>query len=124
MRMDRYKDFDEKTKLQEEEKEEVLSRQEKNQDMYTDVYMNNTFVDINNIFPKDEEDVKEKKEVIYKEEKYFCFFLLIMIESCEENRFCYFCFFSCTTLVFKIKSSFGCAFLKVFKINSTFSNST
>ena len=70
MRMDRYKDFDEKTKLQEEEKEEVLSRQEKNQDMYTDVYMNNTFVDINNIFPKDEEDVKEKKEVIYKEEKY------------------------------------------------------
>lgn len=70
MRMDRYKDFDEKANLLEQEREPVLSRQKKNQDMYTDVYMNNTFVDINNIFQKDEEDVKETEEVINEEEKY------------------------------------------------------
>lgn len=71
MRMDRYKDFDEQQELEEEESEKVLSRQQKNHDMYTDVYMNNTFVDINSIFKDEEESEEEKKEEVeYHKETY------------------------------------------------------
>ena len=53
MRMDRYKENDEKTNIQEEQ-QDILSREIKNQDMYKDVYMNNTLVDINNYFDESE----------------------------------------------------------------------
>lgn len=69
-RMDRYKDFDEQEELYDEENK-VLSREEKNQDMYKDVYLNNTIVDINNIFGKSEdESVSEETENINKIEVY------------------------------------------------------
>jgi len=69
-RMDRYKDFDEQEELYDEENK-VLSREEKNQDMYKDVYLNNTIVDINNIFGKSEdESVIEETENINKIEVY------------------------------------------------------
>ena len=76
MRMDRYKEFDEREELKDEE-QEVLSREVKNQDMYKDVYMNNTFIDVDNLFNSDttntENEVEEttdyKKEV-YEEKSY------------------------------------------------------
>ncbi len=71
MRMDRYKDFDDKNRLDEEENDKVLSREIKNQDMYKDVYMNNTYVDINKYFNDDEEEnIDEEKEYTFHEEIY------------------------------------------------------
>ena len=66
MRMDKYND-------NEEEKEEVpLKRTVINQDIYDDIYMNNKYVDINNIFDSNEEKEKSQeteKEVINFEKK-------------------------------------------------------
>ena len=55
MRMDRYKENDEKANNQEEQSD-VLSRELKNQKIYKDVYMNNTLVDINNLFNDDQKN--------------------------------------------------------------------
>lgn len=75
MRMDRYKEVDETKKISDEENK-VLSREAKNQDMYKDVYMNNTVVDINSIFNQEQNDEVEvtdeikENEVSYQEKSY------------------------------------------------------
>ena len=54
----------------------VLSRVNKHQNMYDEIYMNNSVVDINNILPNDEEIKKEEKEpdtyteISYEEKSY------------------------------------------------------
>ena len=74
MRMDRYKEYDEKENLEKENV--VLSREVKNQDMYKDVYMNSSLVDINNLFDNEdkEEDLPiEQNEIeieTYQEKSY------------------------------------------------------
>lgn len=69
MRMDKYKET-KKENLENEEK--TLSREVKNKDLYKDVYLNNTFVDVNNFLAtKDnEEEPQKKEEVIEAEEVY------------------------------------------------------
>lgn len=57
MRMDRYNEF-----LEENDKKQT--RTNKNQELYTDVYLNNTYVDINNL--KEVVLEQEEKEVIKK----------------------------------------------------------
>jgi len=71
MRMDRYKTFDEQERLNEEEQDEVLSRENKNQDMYKDVYMNNTFVDIKSLFGDEENEEEPLEENPVYEEEHF-----------------------------------------------------
>lgn len=55
MRMDKYNDNFEEEK--QELSESVLSRQAKNQEMYREVYMNSSYVDINNLFEEKEEEI-------------------------------------------------------------------
>ena len=70
MRMDRYKDFEEQEELKEEEKDIVLSRSQKNQDMYKDVYMNTTMVDLNKLFDDEKKEELVTNETLYHEEPY------------------------------------------------------
>lgn len=61
MRMDKYNDNFEEEKPQ-ELSEPTLSRAAKNQEMYREVYMNSSYVDINNLFEEKEEE-EEKEEI-------------------------------------------------------------
>ena len=59
MRMDRY---------EEEETKEKLTRTNKNQELYTDVYLNNAYVDLSDLKEvMEEEQPKEEKKVIKEE---------------------------------------------------------
>ncbi len=90
MRMDRYEDED-KTN------EEKATRLNKNQELYTDVYMNNVYVDINNlkdVMNEDEDktlEIKKVKELNFKdytyEEKEYDIVKLVndVINNKEEN---------------------------------------
>ena len=65
MRMDRYND-------NEEVNESLKTRTNKNQELYTDVYMNNVCVDINNLkhFMQEDNDLKENENLkLIKENK-------------------------------------------------------
>ena len=63
MRVDKFNDeYDENEKKVPEE-EPILSRVNKHQDMYDELYINNSLVDINNILPTEDEQIDEKKEV-------------------------------------------------------------
>ena len=65
MRMDRYND-------NEEVSESLKTRTNKNQELYTDVYMNNVCVDINNLkhFMQEDNDLKENENLkLIKENK-------------------------------------------------------
>ena len=65
MRMDRYNDS-------EEVNESLKTRTNKNQELYTDVYMNNVCVDINNLkhFMQEDNDLKENENLkLIKEDK-------------------------------------------------------
>ena len=75
MRMDRYKDTnDQEINDNEGSKYKVLSRESKNQDIYNDIYMNNSVVDLDHIFKKEEvndslpiqEEVVEVEEYVQK----------------------------------------------------------
>ena len=66
MRMDRYND-------NEEVNESLKTRTNKNQELYTDVYMNNVCVDINNLkhFMQEDNDLKENENLkLIKENKH------------------------------------------------------
>lgn len=60
MRMDKYKEYDDKEKCEDDNK--VLSREIKNQKIYTDVYMNNTLIDINNFFNEENKEEDSHQE--------------------------------------------------------------
>jgi len=71
MRMDRYEE-----KKEEVKEEKVLSRLDKNKDMYNEVYLNSSYVDLNNILNVDEaNDVEVQEEnpttkIEYQEKSY------------------------------------------------------
>lgn len=69
MRMDRYKDVD---ISKEEDKDTNYSRVNKNQNVYQDIYMNNSYISIDDLFDEKKDtpdDVEEKKDYIDYEEK-------------------------------------------------------
>ena len=68
-RMDRYVDLEVNDK---EEKEPILSREEKNKEMYDEVYLNSSVVDFNNIMNmnNDEQTDVQKTNSVYQEESY------------------------------------------------------
>ena len=58
-----------------DEKDKVLTRTQKNEDLYKDVYLNNTIVDLNQIMEQDEndtptDDTKKSDEIIINKEMY------------------------------------------------------
>ena len=59
LRMDRYEE--------EEVKDVKLSRIDKNRELYTDVYLNNVYVDIKNLKEVMKEDTEEEEKKIVKE---------------------------------------------------------
>ena len=72
MRVDKFNDeYDENEKKVPKE-EPILSRVNKHQNMYDELYINNSIVDINNILPseKEEETNDNIEEEVYNEESY------------------------------------------------------
>ena len=71
MRMDRYNDEDTK---ENENEASILSRVDKNQKIYDDIYMNNSYVSIDDILKNQneekEEDTKPKEVITYEEKNY------------------------------------------------------
>ena len=58
-----------------DEKDKVLTRTQKNEDLYKDVYLNNTIVDLNQIMEQDEsdtptDDTKKNDDIIINKEMY------------------------------------------------------